>query len=42
MDMKVWPLFHNGVAAGLRIAQGISKVYEGSDESLAYSTASSL
>ncbi|CAH3188191.1 unnamed protein product, partial [Porites evermanni] len=26
MDMKVWPLFHNGVAAGLRIAQGISKI----------------
>ena len=26
MDMKMWPLFHNGVAAGLRIAQGISQV----------------
>ena len=26
MDMKLWPQFHNGVAAGLRIAQGISQV----------------
>ncbi|XP_044177050.1 anaphase-promoting complex subunit 1-like isoform X2 [Acropora millepora] len=26
VDMKMWPLFHNGVAAGLRIAQGISQV----------------
>ena len=42
MDMKAWPLFHNGVAAGLRIAQGISKVYQGSDELLAYSNISSL
>ena len=25
-DMKMWPLFHNGVATGLRIAQGISQV----------------
>ena len=27
-DMKIWPQFHNGVAAGLRIAQGISSVCE--------------
>lgn len=26
VDMKVWPQFHNGVAAGLRIAQGISQI----------------
>lgn len=26
VDMKMWPLFHNGVAAGLRIAQGISQI----------------
>ena len=26
VDMKMWPQFHNGVAAGLRIAQGISQV----------------
>ena len=26
VDMKLWPQFHNGVAAGLRIAQGISQV----------------
>ena len=26
-DMKMWPLFHNGVATGLRIAQGISQVW---------------
>ncbi|XP_027050305.1 anaphase-promoting complex subunit 1-like [Pocillopora damicornis] len=25
-DMKMWPLFHNGVATGLRIAQGISQI----------------
>ncbi|KAJ7330710.1 Anaphase-promoting complex subunit 1 [Desmophyllum pertusum] len=25
-DMKTWPLFHNGVATGLRIAQGISQI----------------
>ncbi|XP_031572163.1 anaphase-promoting complex subunit 1-like [Actinia tenebrosa] len=25
-DMKVWPQFHNGVAAGLRIAPGISQI----------------
>ena len=27
-DMRVWPEFHNGVAAGLRIAPGISQVWE--------------
>jgi len=26
VDMKMWPQFHNGVAAGLRIAQGISQI----------------
>ncbi|KAL9954101.1 hypothetical protein ACROYT_G041596 [Oculina patagonica] len=25
-DMKMWPQFHNGVATGLRIAQGISQI----------------
>ena len=25
-DMLVWPAFHNGVAAGLRIIPGISQV----------------
>lgn len=27
-DMKMWPQFHNGVATGLRIAQGISQVFD--------------
>ena len=30
-DMRVWPEFHNGVAAGLRIAPGISQVWESRD-----------